>query len=734
MLVAHCPIPLRRPHARQGTGWQLLELAYREAAASGVGAPGLSVAFDGVACMQGVVVPGWRPQPGWRFGLGARAAVQGARHWVRSVVVRGGARVQTTTVPLEVSGNLQQWSEPVEYAYGGHPAAMLLRPRAGPRGGGTQLAVSGSGLYGTRHLCRLNDHAGAVLNASWRAADGAVLCTLPPAAALPAPLGSAASLSVRVSTNGLQYGDPQHALAFELYEANLSVARPPFPASGPIGGGTVITLALAGLGPTPAALAALRADAAAQCVFNASDPAREVAVARAAAEAARAAAEAKQAEYEQAAAATLAVTQAASAAWRREQEERLLLELGALRAAHAAADGHLEQVRSNISAAATLAADGGSLRCVAPKTLRAGVATVAIALNAQQFLEGAAAFAFYDEPTALTALAPPHGPPAGGTTVALRLDPAAGSGAPSNVSCRFGEHDGRRAAVGEALAAALAAGEGEGGGGGEREEEAGGAPHASVNCTAPSAEAAGAAWALDASFTEEQAVGTAAYLEVTGENPPPLLSLGGAAEVFGGRLRLTRAGDPALSATTSGWEDRLQPTLHDSAQRPTTRHGSGSALLTLPPGTHRLLLSVEFRLVIGGGTGGLGFSVSYGGGLPLGLIGERGAGLGLRVQFLTAGIGGGSETDPSYRERRKFLDDPPSDTGGTAAAAALGFGGGGGMVRVLYDGVLLGEHRCPALRSGLLTPVRLAVSRAGLMPLHANPNLPASCRSTLTLT
>lgn len=292
------------------------------------------------------------------------------------MVVRGGARVQTTTVPLEVSGNLQQWSEPVAYAYGGHPAATLLRPRAGPRGGGTQLAVTGSGLYSTRHLCRLGEHAGAVLNASWRAADGAVLCTLPAAAALPSALRSAPSLSVRVSTNGLQYGDPAQALAFELYEANLSAARPPFPASGPIGGGTVITLALAGLGRTPAALAALRADAAAQCVFNASDPAHEVGVARAAAEAARAAAEAKQAEYEQAAAATRAVTQPASAAWRREQEERLLRELGALRAAHTATDSHLEQVRSNISAAATLAANGASVRCVAPPTLRSGVATV----------------------------------------------------------------------------------------------------------------------------------------------------------------------------------------------------------------------------------------------------------------------------------------------------------------------------------------------------------------------
>ena len=43
-------------------------------------------------------------------------------------------------------------------------------------------------------------------------------------------------------------------------------------------------------------------------------------------------------------------------------------------------------------------------------------------------------------------------------------------------------------------------------------------------------------------------------------------------------------------------------------------------------------------------------------------------------------------------------------------------------MRVLYDGVLLGERRCPALRSGLLTPVRLAVSRAGLILFCANPN------------
>ena len=49
-----------------------------------------------------------------------------------------------------------------------------------------------------------------------------------------------------------------------------------------------------------------------------------------------------------------------------------------------AADSRLEQVRSNISAAATLAADGTSLRCVAPATLRPGLATVANnTLNAQ---------------------------------------------------------------------------------------------------------------------------------------------------------------------------------------------------------------------------------------------------------------------------------------------------------------------------------------------------------------
>ena len=60
--------------------------------------------------------------------------------------------------------------------------------------------------------------------------------------------------------------------------------------------------------------------------------------------------------------------------------------------------------------------------------------------------------------------------------------------------------------MGEALAAALAAlaaVELAAAAAGEAEGEAG-PPHASVNCTAPSAEAAGAAWALDASFEAEQ--------------------------------------------------------------------------------------------------------------------------------------------------------------------------------------------------------------------------------------
>ena len=97
----------------------------------------------------------------------------------------------------------------------------------------------------------------------------------------------------------------------------------------------------------------------------------------------------------------------------------------------------------------------------------------------------------------MTALAPAHGPPAGGTSIELRLDPPSGGGAPSNVSCRFGEFDGRGAVVGEGVRAALAALELAAAAEGEP-------PHVSVNCTAPSAEAAGAAWALDASFTAEQ--------------------------------------------------------------------------------------------------------------------------------------------------------------------------------------------------------------------------------------
>ena len=75
-----------------------------------------------------------------------------------------------------------------------------------------------------------------------------------------------------------------------------------------------------------------------------------------------------------------------------------------------------------------------------------------------------------------------------------------------------------------------------------------------------------------------------------------------------------------------------------------TVHRSGSAVLTMPPGTHPFHIFVSFQLIIAGGTGGDGMSLSYGGSLTTrepftkrrGHIGEEGSGLGVRVLFRTA--------------------------------------------------------------------------------------------------
>ena len=193
-----------------------------------------------------------------------------------------------------------------------------------------------------------------------------------------------------------------------------------------------------------------------------------------------------------------------------------------------------------------------------------------------------------------------------------------------------------------------------------------------VSCISPNATAAAAAWQAALDFDCVSSTECATLAAATG------LRTAGAAILYGGLLRLTHASAPYLSESTYGSENVLQPVLPGGGDpaRGETRFGSGSAVVDIPPGAHAAFIHLDFELVIGGGTGGEGFSVSFGGELPLGYIGAQGAGLGLRVLFLT------HHSWP--------------------------------RVEVLHNGDLLGSTRCESLRSNELTHVAITAKHAGL--------------------
>jgi len=189
-------------------------------------------------------------------------------------------------------------------------------------------------------------------------------------------------------------------------------------------------------------------------------------------------------------------------------------------------------------------------------------------------------------------------------------------------------------------------------------------PSAKVRCDVPSAEAAAAAWGLQLDFNSAARV-TASSIRFTGS-----------AHVAGGQLRLTSVGQPVISSSAFHREELLQPLRsRASPDGATTRFGSGTAIFKLPPGTHSQHLRVNFRLAIGGGDGGEGFSVSVAHDLPSN-IGAWGAGLGLRLQFLT-----------------------------TSRPA---------VVRAVCDHALLAQASLGALRSGKLRQVSLTLNPMGL--------------------
>jgi hypothetical protein len=258
---------------------------------------GLRVSHGGVEYVPvgTLYIDGWTPERTWSMGFGARSGLQTDVHEMRELSVELGALVDATTVPLQVSLNSQQYvpvdvphmrcwdgchgdapdlSNPcpeqghgvcgreqgmygpsaigtetsdadlrtVGFTYFGAPNVTLLSPTTGPTlGGAPALMLAGTGLHsygglhgGSHYRCRFG--MGTYTTATVSASIDEAYCI--------APAGNARShVPVAISLNGQQfhaapsdYDRIASAAATQLAEAS--------PTSGPISGGTFVTISL----------------------------------------------------------------------------------------------------------------------------------------------------------------------------------------------------------------------------------------------------------------------------------------------------------------------------------------------------------------------------------------------------------------------------------------------------------------------------------------------------------
>ena len=72
---------------------------------------------NGITHADGLVIPGWAPEDGWRFAIGARAGAISDDHHIDDVVIEGGSAFEVEAVPLSVSLNGLQFSSHLPFAY-----------------------------------------------------------------------------------------------------------------------------------------------------------------------------------------------------------------------------------------------------------------------------------------------------------------------------------------------------------------------------------------------------------------------------------------------------------------------------------------------------------------------------------------------------------------------------------------------------------------------------------------
>ena len=92
---------------------------------------GLTLLYDGHALLRGAPIPGWAPQPSWRFGLAAKSGVGANECSVRRLRLRAGAPLEVQPTPLHVTRNGQDYEEsraPFDYVYHGAPIISSVTP------------------------------------------------------------------------------------------------------------------------------------------------------------------------------------------------------------------------------------------------------------------------------------------------------------------------------------------------------------------------------------------------------------------------------------------------------------------------------------------------------------------------------------------------------------------------------------------------------------------------------
>ena len=172
----------------------------------------------------------------WRFGLGARTGAQYARHEISHIRLRAGAYVCTEHAPLEVTLNLQAFTDDARnFTFVPLPAVSSVSIDRGPIAGGTLVEVSGTNFSrGTRSQCRFG--GSSIVPATVDAdAPHRLWCVAPP--------HEEATVALEMSSNGQQY--TQSSAAFTYYELVLSALSPP---SALRSGGTLTTIRGFGIG------------------------------------------------------------------------------------------------------------------------------------------------------------------------------------------------------------------------------------------------------------------------------------------------------------------------------------------------------------------------------------------------------------------------------------------------------------------------------------------------------